>query len=119
MNQYRISSLLLRRKQTLPFLILPIEWFDRLLLLHKIEMSRRVCQPHITGPLRPLRRFRSTEEVHRKPNIEWHRTINIIYLLITEFQALCLNVSLEMIDLPPTNDGKDIRRLVHYVCNRN
>lgn len=59
------------------------------------------------------------QHTHREPDIERTRRIDLIDLLLRQFQPQRLNIPLQMLDLPSPNDREHVRRLVHDVRQRD
>lgn len=50
-----------------------------------------------------------------KAQIKWCRIINLLDIVLGEFQAQRIDVSLDVVELATTNNGEDIRCLVHDI----
>ena len=59
------------------------------------------------------------DDVMRETKIEWLRAVNSANLLWRKGDIQCLDILLEMLDLPSTNNREYIGRLVQNVRNRD
>ena len=66
------------------------------------------------GPWAPL--GTTTEEIVRKAYVERISPPRFRRYPVGQFKSKRLNIRLEVLDLPPTTDWKDIKRLVNHIC---
>ena len=59
------------------------------------------------------------QEAQRKAHIERRSILDFINLVVAEFDGQTLDVALEMLYFPSAYDWEDVRRFMHYVCQRN
>ena len=91
-------------------------------LRHRVQPARRphhedVARPHphiVLGPTAVLE-----DEIEREAVLEGRGAVNLVDLLVAEFDAQRLDVGLEMLNLAPADDGEDVGRLVPHVGQRD
>ena len=58
---------------------------------------------------------KAIQHTQREANIERHRIVNLIHLLIRKLEFQRIDVILEMLRVAASDDGEDVRVLVHHV----
>ena len=84
-----------------------------LALINIVEMAAHITQPDI------VRLASSPQKIHGEANIEWISRLDGLDVFVRQLQAERLDIALQMIDLPPTDNGKHIGRLVHHIRQRH
>ena len=79
-------------------------------------------QQHQSSPLYPHTSKKegwTHAEVVREARLEGQDTLDVLDLLLAEADVQRLDVHLKMLDLAATDDGEDVCRLLHHVCDCN
>ena len=76
-------------------------------------MKRRASERHII-----VNMIKQTyNERGGEPRVELDLTLQALDVLVGQGNLECLEVSKQMFDLPPTNNGEHVWGLLHQVCN--
>lgn len=81
---------------------------------HSVDVRVRLNEEHIARLERRLG-LAHEQEVHREAIVERHSGLDLIDLLLTELELQRLNVALQVVDLPATDNGENMRRFVHDI----
>jgi len=83
--------------------------FDGSLRFDKVKMPQRMNADDVLGALRNLASH--ADMVMREADIKFIALLNLDHVFLAQLQAESLDVGPEMLHLPATNDGEDVRRL--------
>ena len=89
---------------------------------HRVQTPRTLHEMDIIRPHPPIILLLPAipkDKAERKAMIERRRGINFIELFITELNTQRLNVTFQMLDLAPANNGKNIGGFMPHVRQRN
>ena len=107
---------------------------NSLLPLRHLNVRRHLRQPDVAAVERRRRLCGAEDEVHwealhirlarmyerRKSttltDLEGVRSVNLIDVLLRQLDLQRVDVALEVRRLAPADNGEDVRRLVHHVC---
>ena len=109
----KVFATLLARVRIRPFCSHILGSRNWLTSLNIIEMAADITQPDV------IRLASVPQKVHGEANVEWIGRLDGLDVFRRQPQAERFDIALQMIDLPSTDDGKDIRRLVHDIRQRH
>lgn len=94
--------------------LLPREWLG---FRDMVQSATHAQVVHLARVIWQL--LAAIEEVVREANREGNRTLDLINILIRELQVQSLDVALEVLESPATNDGKHVGCLAGHVGLRH